>query len=153
MRYPISDAQLRAISEQMSKSCEQLDKWHSMVFQAVVVFTSIVTPLSLSAAKDAHKIVAACQACAVLFACLSVLFGLFATFVPVRSQRRMTNDAIQKLSENPIHPEPFGTKNTVFENVMGWLFIGMIVLSVVSLIAALVADVAIKFGLFAKVTC
>lgn len=130
----ITDDQRRAVYNQIRQQTEQCEKWYASLFQAVIVFVSILLPLSVTCKHTgaARWLLLA----AIVLACISLGCGMFYTFVPVRNQARVVQDAISRLKANPMNPGAFGSKYTKFENLIGRVFLVSFILSVLFLVGA-----------------
>ena len=130
----ITDDQRRAVYDQIRQQTEQCEKWYASLFQAVVVFVSILLPLSVSCKyTGAARLL---LVVAIVLACISLGCGMFYTFVPVRNQGRVVQDAIRRLKANPMNPGAFGSKYTKWENLIGRVFLASFILSVLFLVVA-----------------
>lgn len=130
----ITDDQRRAVYDQIRQQTEQCEKWYASLFQAVVVFVSILLPLSVTCKHtgSARWLLLV----AIVLACTSLGCGMFYTFVPVRNQGRVVQDAIRRLKTNPMNPGAFGSKYTKWENLIGRVFLVSFILSVLFLVVA-----------------
>ena len=130
----ITDDQRRAVYDQIRRQTEQCEKWYASLFQAVVVFVSILLPLSVTCKHTgtARWLLLT----AIVLACISLGCGMFYTFVPVRNQGRVVQDAIRRLKANPMNPGAFGSKYTKWENLIGRVFLVSFILSVLFLMVA-----------------
>ena len=130
----ITDDQRRAVYDQIRQQTEQCEKWYASLFQAVVVFVSILLPLSVTCKHTgaARWLLLA----TIVLASISLGCGMFYTFVPLRNQGRVVQDAKRRLKANPMNPGAFGSKYTKWENLIGKVFLVSFILSVLFLVGA-----------------
>ncbi len=130
----ITNDQRRAVYDQIRQQTEQCEKWYASLFQAVVVFVSILLPLSVTCKHTGAARWLLLPA--IVLACISLGCGIFYTFVPVRNQGRVVQDAIRCLKANPMNPGAFGSKYTKWEDLIGRVFLISFILSMLFLVVA-----------------
>ena len=130
----ITDNQRRAVYDQIRLQPEQCEKWYAFLFQVDVVFVSILLPLSVTCKHTGAE--RWLLLAAIVLACISFGCGMFYTFVPVRNQGRVVQDAISRLKTNPMNSGAFGSKYTRWENLIGMVFLISFILSVLFWVVA-----------------
>ena len=108
--------------------------WQTSVFQAVVVFVSIVVPLSLS--LDCSGVVGWVLFSSIVFAVVSVISGLYYTHVPTANLDRVIESGCRAIASG-VPNAKFGSVYTAFEIFTGKVFIVSFLVSVVLLLIAM----------------
>ena len=130
----MTNAQLDVLKVYMKEREQNRGAWQTSVFQAVVVFVSIVVPLSLS--LDCSGVVGWVLFSSIVFAVVSVISGLYYTHVPTTNLDRVVESGCRAIVSGISHAK-FSSVYTAFEIFTGKMFIVSFLVSVVLLLIAM----------------
>ncbi len=130
----MTDAQLDVLKGYMKEREQNRGAWQAAVFQAVVMFVSIVVPLSL--ASDCSSVVGWFLFASIVFAVVSVVSGLYYTHVPTANLDRVVESGCRAI-ESGVPNAKFGSVYTAFEIFAGKVFIVSFLVSVILLLTAM----------------
>ena len=130
----MTNAQLDVLKGYMKEREQNRGAWQTSVFQAVVVFVSIVVPLSLS--SNCSGVAGWVLFASIVFAVVSVISGLYYTHVPTANLDRVIASGCRAIASG-VPKAKFGSVYTAFEVFTGKVFIVSFLVSVVLLLTAM----------------
>lgn len=130
----MTNAQLDVLKMYMKEREQSRGAWQTSVFQAVVVFVSIVVPLSLS--SNCSGKVGWVLFASIVFAVVSIISGLYYTHVPTANLDRVVESGCCAI-ESGVPNAKFGSVYTAFEIFVGKIFIVTFLASVILLVTAM----------------